>query len=205
MEKSLAGCIQESVNEVELSVNQRVVNRSGRGGIRRGRQRFFSATSARTSATSAVNLLLAIAALVLVTSPRSFAQEATPSPSPSPTVSAQPTISVPTVSIDYRANANQPLPTLNRVGVDTNEQQPMSLREAIALALTNNKDIEVARDNVKIAEYDLLSTRGAYDPRFSAQSYYERIKTPAGSFLSGASTAVEATDFTATSRLEGLT
>ncbi len=81
----------------------------------------------------------------------------------------------------------------------------MSLREAIALALTNNKDIEVARDNVKIAEYDLLSTRGAYDPRFSAQSYYERIKTPAGSFLSGASTAVEATDFTATSRLEGLT
>jgi outer membrane protein len=198
MEKSLAGCIQESVNEVELSVNQRVVNRSGRGGIRRGTQRFFSATSA-------VNLLLAIAALVLVTSPRSFAQEATPSPSPSPAVSAQPTISVPTVSVDYRANANQPLPTLNRVGVDPNEQQPMSLREAIALALTNNKDIEVARDNVKIAEYDLLSTRGAYDPRFSAQSYYEKIKTPAGSFLSGASTAVEATDFTATSRLEGLT
>jgi outer membrane protein len=205
MEKSLAGCIQESVNEVELSVNQRVVNRSGRGGIRRGTKRFFSATFARTSATSAVKLLLAIAALVLVTSPRSFAQEATPSPSPSPAVSAQPAISVPTVSIDYRANANQPLPTLNRVGIDTNEQQPMSLREAIALALTNNKDIEVARDNVKIAEYDLLSTRGAYDPRFSAQSYYERIKTPAGSFLSGASTAVEATDFTATGRLEGLT
>jgi len=41
---------------------------------------------------------------------------------------------------------------------DTNEQQPMTLREAIALALTNNKDIEVARDNVKIAEYDLLSS-----------------------------------------------
>jgi len=35
---------------------------------------------------------------------------------------------------------------------------------AIALALTNNKDIEVARDNVKIAEYDLLSVHGAYDP-----------------------------------------
>ncbi len=60
MEKSLAGCIQESVNEVELSVNQRVVNRSGRGGIRRGTQRFFSATSGRTSATSALNVLLAI-------------------------------------------------------------------------------------------------------------------------------------------------
>jgi len=36
--------------------------------------------------------------------------------------------------------------------VDVNDQQPMSLREAIAMALQNNKDIEIARDNVKIAE-----------------------------------------------------
>jgi HAE1 family hydrophobic/amphiphilic exporter-1 len=120
-------------------------------------------------------------------------------------VSAQQALKVPSVAIDFRADANQPLPPLSRIGVDTNDQQPMTLREAIALALANNKDIEVARDNVKIAEYDLLSTRGAYDPRISAQSYYERIKTPAASFLSGASNAVEATDFTAASRLEGLT
>src|SRR5204862_5305679 len=46
--------------------------------------------------------------------------------------------------------------------------------------------------------------RGAYDPRFSAQSYYEKIKTPAASFLSGASAAVETADVTATTRLEGL-
>ena len=119
-------------------------------------------------------------------------------------VSAQDRMKVPTVAADYRSDASQPLPPLSRVGVDTNDQQPMTLREAIALALNNNKDIEVARDNVKIAEYDLLTTRGAYDPRISAQTYYERIKTPAASFLSGASNAVEATDFTATSRLEGL-
>jgi HAE1 family hydrophobic/amphiphilic exporter-1 len=119
-------------------------------------------------------------------------------------VSAQQSLKVPSVSIDYRADASQPLPLLSRVGVDTNDQQPLTLREAIALALNNNKDIEVARDNVKIAEYDLLSTGGAYDPRISAQTYYERIKTPAASFLSGASNAVEARDFTAASRLEGL-
>ncbi|HMG73518.1 MAG TPA: TolC family protein [Pyrinomonadaceae bacterium] len=118
-------------------------------------------------------------------------------------VSAQQTLKVPTVTIDYRADANQPLPVLSREGVDTNEQQPMTLREAIALALTNNKDIEVARDNVKIAEYDLLSTRGAYDPRFLAQTYYEKLKTPATSFLSGAS-KVETSDFTGTARVEGL-
>jgi HAE1 family hydrophobic/amphiphilic exporter-1 len=118
-------------------------------------------------------------------------------------VSAQQTLKAPTVAIDYRADANQRLPELSREGVDTNEQQPMTLREAIALALTNNKDIEVARDNVKIAEYDLLSTRGAYDPRFSAQTYYEKLKTPATSFLSGAS-KVETSDFTSAARVEGL-
>jgi outer membrane protein TolC len=126
------------------------------------------------------------------------------SPSPSPTISIPQTLKVPAVAIDYRADAQQPLPPLSRVGVDTNEQQPMTLREAIALALANNKDIEVARDNVRIAEYDLLSAHGAYDPRLSAQSYYEKIKTPATSFLSGASNAVDTADFTATSRLEGL-
>jgi len=120
-------------------------------------------------------------------------------------VSAQQSPNAPSVVIDYRADANRPLPSLSRVGVETNDQQPLTLREAIALALVNNKDIEVARDSVKIAEYDLLSMHGAYDPRLSAQSYYEKIKTPAASFLSGASNAVEATDFTATTRLEGLT
>jgi len=119
-------------------------------------------------------------------------------------VSAQETLKVPTTAVNYRADANQPLPPLSRVGVDTNDQQPMTLREAIALALTNNKDIEVARDNVKIAEYDLLSTRGAYDPRFSSQTYYEKLKSPATSFLSGAS-KVETSDFTGTARFEGLT
>ena len=65
----------------------------------------------------------------------------------------------------------------------------MSLREAITQALQNNKDIEVARDTVKMAEFDLLTTRGSYDPRFSAQSYFEKIKTPATNVLSGAAKA----------------
>jgi HAE1 family hydrophobic/amphiphilic exporter-1 len=133
-----------------------------------------------------------------------FGQEPAPTPSSSPMISAQETLKVPSIAVDYRADANQLLPPLSRIGVDTNDQQPMTLREAIALALVNNKDIEVARDNVKIAEYDLLSTRGAYDPRFSSQTYYERLKTPATSFLSGAA-KVETSDFTGTARVEGLT
>ncbi|MDX6574612.1 MAG: outer membrane protein [Blastocatellia bacterium] len=142
------------------------------------------------------------AACLFALAPAVAAQD--PVVAPSPMVSAQETLKAPSIAVDFRADSNQLLPLLSRVGVDTNEQQPLSLREAIALALTNNKDIEVARDNVKIAEYDLLSARGAYDPRINAQSYYEKIKTPAASFLSGASNAVESSDFTATSRLEGL-
>src|SRR5438105_10272093 len=121
-------------------------------------------------------------------------------PSPTP----EPTVIVPTVVNGFHANAGKPLPPLTRVGVDLNEQKPLTMREAITMALRNNKDIEVARDNVSIAEADLLTARGAYDPRLSAQSYFERIKTPAASFLSGASGAVETSDFTNTSRLEGL-
>src|SRR6266496_2485281 len=73
------------------------------------------------------------------------------------------------------------------------------------MALENNKDIEVAGENVKIAEFDLKGARGAYDPRLSSQSYYERVKTPISSFLSGGSNgAVISSDYTGTSRLEGL-
>jgi outer membrane protein len=127
----------------------------------------------------------------------------TPEVSPSPMVSAQETLKVPAVAVDYRATNGRALPALSRVGVDTAEQQPLTLRDAIAQALINNKDIEVARDNVKIAEYDLLTTRGAYDPRFTSQTYYENLKSPATSFLSGAS-KVETSDLTGTARLEGL-
>jgi outer membrane protein TolC len=155
------------------------------------------------AADFSVYRLLLLAAIIFALTPLTFAQEPNASPSPSPVVSAEETMKVPAIAVDYRANASKPLPSLSRVGVDTNEQQPLSLRDAIALALRNNKDIEVARDNVKIAEYDLLSARGAYDPRLSAQTYYERIRTPATSFLSGAA-KVETSDFTGTTRVEGL-
>jgi outer membrane protein len=138
---------------------------------------------------------LCMVALVLF-STAAFGQDPTPSPSPAP--------SVPTVATDFKANPNGSLPSLIRVGVDTNEQRPLTLREAIALALQHNKDIEIARDTVKMAEFDLLTTHGAYDPRLSAQTYFERIKTPATSVLSGASKLISS-DFTGTARLEGLT
>jgi outer membrane protein TolC len=111
---------------------------------------------------------------------------------------------VPPVAPGFRASTG-PFPELNRVGVDMAEQRPISIREAISMALANNKDIEVARQNVRIAEFDLQGARGAYDPRFSSLSYYERTETPATSFLSGSSTgSVTQYDLTGTFRFEGL-
>jgi HAE1 family hydrophobic/amphiphilic exporter-1 len=112
---------------------------------------------------------------------------------------------VPPVAPNFKANPAEPLPELGRVGVNMFEQRPLSLREAIAMALANNKDIEVARQNVRIAEFDLTAARGAYDPRFSSSAYYERVVTPTASFLGGGPNgAVTQTDYTGTARLEGL-
>ena len=93
---------------------------------------------------------------------------------------------------------------LNRVGVDMNRQHPLSLREALSMALENNKDIEVARENVRIAEFDLSGAQGLYDPRLSTQAFYERIESPISSFLAGGQNGSTITsDYTGTMRLEG--
>ena len=93
---------------------------------------------------------------------------------------------------------------LGRIGVDTNRPRPLSLREALSMALENNKDIEVARENVRIAEFDLLGAQGAYDPRLTTQAFYERIESPISSFLSGGQNgSTIQSDYTGTARLEG--
>ena len=95
---------------------------------------------------------------------------------------------------------------MSRVGIDAGEAKPLSLREALEMALVNNKDIEVARSNVKLAEFDLVGARGFYDPRFSSLTFYERSVTPVASFIGGggANGAVTQSDVTGTLRFEGL-
>jgi HAE1 family hydrophobic/amphiphilic exporter-1 len=114
-------------------------------------------------------------------------------------------LNVPQVAPDFRADEG-PFPVLERVGVDMGEQRALSVREVIAMALENNKDIEVARENVRAAEFDLQAARGVYDPRFQTNSYYERTEQPAASFLSGSSTgAVTQSGLFSTSSVQGLT
>ena len=112
---------------------------------------------------------------------------------------------VPPVAPDFRA-PQKPMPELNRVGVDMNHQRPLGLRDALSMALANNKDIEVARENVRIAEFDLLGAHGAYDPKLNFTSFYERFENPISSFLSGGQNgSTIQSDYAGTVRLEGQT
>jgi outer membrane protein len=105
-------------------------------------------------------------------------------PAASPTPAPEKIEGVPQIAPEYRKD-DAKLPELGRVGVDMMEQKTLTLREALELALTNNKDIEVARDNVKIAEFDYKGARGVYEPRFNMTSYYERAEIPTASVISG--------------------
>jgi HAE1 family hydrophobic/amphiphilic exporter-1 len=146
----------------------------------------------------AAKALFALSSLLICAQSQGYAQQ-----SSTPTQDTQQTPAPPGVT-DYRAR-QRPLPELSRVGVDLNRQRPLSLRDAIAMALANNKDIEVARTAVKIAEFDLLGGRGLYDPRFSTTAFYERNKSPIASFLSGGSNgSITQSDFSGSARLEGL-
>ncbi|HEY0429070.1 MAG TPA: TolC family protein [Pyrinomonadaceae bacterium] len=137
--------------------------------------------------------------LILFLSTFAKAQDAvsspTPTPIPSPSPAATPVVddtqnvkpenlqNVPAVAPQFQSD-DKDLPDLGLVGVDMMQQKPLSLKEAITLALDNNKDIEVSRQNVRIAEFDLTAARGYYEPRFSGQTYYERATVPNVSIFS---------------------
>ncbi|HEX8422613.1 MAG TPA: TolC family protein, partial [Pyrinomonadaceae bacterium] len=109
----------------------------------------------------------------------------------------------PPVAPNFEA-ASRPLPSAERVGVDVADQLPLTLNEAIALALQNNNDIDGSRINVEIAEFNLNAARGVYDPIFSSESYYETRTTPTSSTISGgANGSVTQKDLTGAMRLGG--
>src|SRR5262249_39689960 len=123
-----------------------------------GRARRRAAAATASLLGSMFKIFIITACLIFVAAHQTRAQVLADSPAPA--VSAQTSLKPPAIVADYKAEANKPLPSLARVGVDA-DQQPLTVRDAIALALQNNKDIEVARDNVKIAEFDLLTARGS--------------------------------------------
>jgi outer membrane protein len=80
----------------------------------------------------------------------------------------------------------RPLPSADRVGVDVADQTPLSFEEAITMALQNNNNIDISRNNVQVAEFNLRGARGVYDPLIASENYYESATTPTASAIGGA-------------------
>jgi outer membrane protein len=134
--------------------------------------------------------LFSLVLLILFSFSGLRAQDTTPRPTPSPTppvdkqnVQPENLQGVPPIAPKYQSD-DRSMPDLGRVGVDMTQQKPLTLRESIALALENNKDIEVTRQNVKGAEFDLQAVNGFYEPKFTGQTSYERSTVPNVSIFS---------------------
>ena len=154
------------------------------------------------------NLFLFIISVLILAAGSALAQTATPTPmpmaTPAPTVApvATPTpvatpqvqaspenVPVPAVAPTFESKIGT-LPEVTRVGVDMQNQLPLTLSQALELAFSNNKDIQVTRENIRISQFDLAAARGVYEPRFTGQTYYERATVPNVSFFTPTITKV---------------
>lgn len=88
-----------------------------------------------------------------------------------------------------------------RIGVDLNQVAPLSLQDAITLALQNNLDIEQFREGVQIAQFNLLSLRGVYDIISSSDVNYRSQTIPVASQFGGGGSAFSVTQRTLTVNL----
>lgn len=113
---------------------------------------------------------------------------ASPTPPPDPNASPTPPEAEPREPLFPNAQARPlpPLPNLSRLGVTSDNTVTLTLNEAIRLALTNNNDIEVARDDVRFAETQLRAFEGVYDPLFSVTPQIDKRVTPIQNIFSGA-------------------
>jgi len=110
--------------------------------------------------------------------------EQTPSPTPLPsTITPTGEPRDPTIPA-YQAQPMPPMPDVSRLGV-TNATIPLSLNDAIKRALENNNDIEIARDDVRIAETQLRALEGIFDPIFSITPQIDKRVIPVQNIFAG--------------------
>lgn len=119
-----------------------------------------------------------------------------PSAQPSPVEGATPSATEPTAQEPTEPNFPPvepkplpPMPNLIRLGVISSNVLSLSLNESIRLALANNNDIEVSRDDVRFAESQLRSLQGVYDPIFIYSPTFDKRISPQQSIFGGATSA----------------
>lgn len=80
-----------------------------------------------------------------------------------------------------------------RVGVNPDQRQLLTLQEAIAMGLQNNLNIESFRQGVKISEFSLFASQGIYDPLLGSNVNYRSQTFPVTSIFQGGNDAASVT------------
>ncbi|MBP9665197.1 MAG: TolC family protein [Pyrinomonadaceae bacterium] len=118
--------------------------------------------------------LIGILGIVFVLCSASLAQ--TPTPTPDEPMPTAPSFNTPA----------RPMPSGERIGVTTADPLSLTLDAAIDMALSNNNDIDVSRNDARIAEFGLKAARGIFDPLVNSQTFFESRTTPTASTIGGA-------------------
>src|SRR6478609_1018961 len=63
-----------------------------------------------------------------------------------------------------------------RIGIQG--QRPLSLEEALMLALENNRDIDISRIDQQRAQFNITSAEGVYDPRIGGVASFQKNVVP---------------------------
>ena len=121
-------------------------------------------------------ILIALVCGILSCVVAGFAQTPTPTPNVPDTVPVAPTFNTP----------ERPMPSAERIGVNTDNQLSLTLDQAIEMALKNNNDIDASRNDAQISGFGLKGARGIYDPLLNSETYYESRTTPTASTIGGA-------------------
>jgi len=78
----------------------------------------------------------------------------------------------------------------------------LSLEEAKIIALENNRDIKIQRENIEFSEGDVIKEKGAFDPNFILTTSYSDIQSPTlNTFV--ASGEITEKDFTIENSISG--
>lgn len=87
------------------------------------------------------------------------------------------TMGVPAMAQDPQQPVARPIPQ-RTVGLEAGNVVRWTLRDAIISALEKNVDIELERENVRLAGYDIVAAKGFYDFNTGASFLYESAKRP---------------------------
>ena len=88
---------------------------------------------------------------------------------------------VPAVAPGYAGPKNAPLPNGELVGVAQDPFVGIQLQDAITMALQRNPDLAVSESNNRIANYQIVAAKGAYDVNFMIEPSYSHSVSPAES------------------------